>query len=498
MQKSYDVVNTKKYQGKYLLMLLILVAGLSLYQSVSSQAPVVDWFVQHDGLHYDVEDFPKAGIVKDDGNIISVGLYADSLMVIMIDPQGKTVWMKSISKNNQLYGGTCIDETSNGNLIVGGFCSNGKYQERILVKLNGLTGDTLWTRNYPNLKYGAIEGVKETLSGDIILTGYVNGSDPNSFLSMNSNSFIMITNYRGEVIWEKELKGKKGDPKIPSGLRILQDTSNGGFIVSSTVFSGKNNNMDFCLIKTDLSGNVEWINTYGGMGDEHCYDMDLTLDSGYILTGHTTSPPAVGWDAYLVKVDRYGEMIWERSFGEPINGDPRKIYDECYGVRSTPDGGYIISCGTGIEPEPIKDTSFWGDWRIFIVKTDGKGNFLWDFTSKDIPGEKAGEYVDICKDGGYVVFVDAGNTEYLKFAPDTVASAEFYKLSTTCEGGGYISPSRRYHVKNTTIELKAIPDLGYTFKGWSGDATGSKNQTIVTMNADKQIKATFIKAPDGI
>ncbi|MBA7521606.1 hypothetical protein ES705_13713 [subsurface metagenome] len=476
----------------------MLFSGLLIFQTALSQPPKVDWLVEHEVIQAEKEDFPKAGIVTKNGNFISVGLDEDNLIVIKMNHKGKTDWIKSFSEKNRQFGGTCIDETSDGNLIVGGFCSNGKYQERILVKLNGSTGDTLWTRNYPNSKYGAIEGVQETINEEIIVTGYVDGNDPNGFLSMYSNAFIMKTNDTGDVVWEKELKGKNGDPKIPSGLRILQDTSNGGYIISSTVFSGKNNNMDFCLIKTDLSGNVEWINTYGGTRDEHCYDMDLTLDAGYILTGHTTSPPAVGWDAYLVKVDRYGEKIWDRSFGEPIDGDPQKIYDECYGVRSTPDGGYIISCGTGIEPEPFKDTTYWGDWRIFVVKTDSNGDFLWDFTSKDIPGEKAGEYVGICKDGGYVIFVDAGNTEYLKFTPDTVASTEFYELATPCEGGGYISPSRRYHPKNTTIKITAIPDLGYIFKGWSGDATGSENPATVTMNADKQIKATFIKTPDGI
>ena len=312
---------------------------------------------------------------------------------------------------------------------------------------------------------------------------------------MYSVGFIMKTTENGEMLWEKELIGETGDPKIPSGLRILQDSSNGGYIISSTVFTA-NNKMDFCLIKTDSSGNVIWINTYGGERDEHCYDMDLTKDGGYILTGHTTSLPSVGWDAYLVKVDRNGEKVWDRSFGEPLDGDPRKIYDECYGVRSTPDGGYIISCGTGIEPEPYKDPSYWGDWKIFVVKTDQDGNFLWDFTSKDFPGEKAGEYVEISKDEGYIVFVDGGNTEYLKFSTDTITNREFFRVVTSFNGGGYISPSRRYYPRNAEIEITAIPDEGYLFSGWSGDLKGSRNPVTLQIDADKEIRATFKKAHD--
>jgi hypothetical protein len=496
MLRLSDIMNIRKYSGKWSLVLVVMVAGLIVFQSVSSQTPEVEWLVKHDALKPGIEDFPKAGIVTRDGDFISIGLYADNLMVIKIGQKGKTVWMKSIGKNDQEYGGTCIDETVDGDLIVGGYCSKGRFQERILIKLSGLTGDTMWTRNYPNVKFGAIEGVQETLSGEIVTTGYINGNDPNGFLSMYSVGFIMKTTENGEMLWEKELIGETGDPKIPSGSRILQDSSNGGYIISSTVFSEANHNMDFCLIKTDPSGNIEWINIYGGERDEHCYDMDLTKDGGYILTGHTTSLPSVGWDAYLVKVDRNGEKVWDRSFGEPLDGDPRKIYDECYGVRSTPDGGYIISCGTGIEPEPYKDSSYWSDWKIFVVKTDQDGNFLWDFTSKDFPGEKAGEYVGISKDDGYIVFVDGGNTEYLKFSTDTITNREFFTVVTSFNGGGYISPSRRYYPRNVEIEITAIPDEGYLFSGWSGDLKGSRNPVTLQIDADKEIRATFIKAHD--
>ena len=81
-----------------------------------------------------------------------------------------------------------------------------------------------------------------------------------------------------------------------------------------------------------------------------------------------------------------------------------KIFDECYGVRSTSDGGYIMSCGTGIEPGFFEGSSYWDSWRILAIKTDSLGNFVWDFTSRDIEGEKAGEYIENTLDGAYMIF----------------------------------------------------------------------------------------------
>ena len=96
---------------------------------------------------------------------------------------------------------------------------------------------------------------------------------------------------------------------------LLKDDVNGGYVISSTVYRGSNSNMDFCLIKTDTAGHVLWVHTYGGEKDEHCYDMDLTLDGGYVLAGHTNSPPSVGWDALIIKVNKFGNLEWKIVLG---------------------------------------------------------------------------------------------------------------------------------------------------------------------------------------
>jgi len=41
------------------------------------------------------------------------------------------------------------------------------------------------------------------------------------------------------------------------------------------------------------------------------------------------------------------------------------------------------------------------------------------------------------------------------------------------------------------VELTAVPDLGWTFSGWSVDLTGSDNPETITMDANKTVTATF-------
>ena len=50
----------------------------------------------------------------------------------------------------------------------------------------------------------------------------------------------------------------------------------------------------------------------------------------------------------LLKVEpSAGGVIFDHRFTSKL--PHRNI--ECYGLQSTPDGGFILTCGTGVEPE---------------------------------------------------------------------------------------------------------------------------------------------------
>ncbi len=53
------------------------------------------------------------------------------------------------------------------------------------------------------------------------------------------------------------------------------------------------------------------------------------------------------------------------------------------------------------------------------------------------------------------------------------------------------NPDQSVYADGTNVQLTATPAAGYTFTGWSGDATGSANPLAVTMNGDKNITANF-------
>jgi uncharacterized repeat protein (TIGR02543 family) len=74
-----------------------------------------------------------------------------------------------------------------------------------------------------------------------------------------------------------------------------------------------------------------------------------------------------------------------------------------------------------------------------------------------------------------------------------------YALTVTMIGNGTVirNPDQAFYDSGTIVTLNASASVGWTFDGWSGDASGTANPTIVTMNSDKTVSANFTIATGG-
>ena len=72
-------------------------------------------------------------------------------------------------------------------------------------------------------------------------------------------------------------------------------------------------------------------------------------------------------------------------------------------------------------------------------------------------------------------------------------TANTYTLTVNVVGGGSVTPSGGVYSADDVVTLTAIPNNGWVFDHWSGDAVGSTNPTTVIMNSDKEITAVFVE-----
>ena len=182
--------------------------------------------------------------------------------------------------------------------------------------------------------------------------------------------------------WEKTFGGTGDD----YGYSV-QQTTDGGYIITGTTESFGNGGSDVYLIKTDVNGDSLWTKTFGGIDSDRGHSIQQTTDGGYIITGSTTSFGNGGFDVYLIKTDGSGNEQWTKTFGG-TNGD------EGFSVQQTTGGGYIITGYT---------VSFLGSRDVYLIKTDGNGDSLWTKTFGGTDHTVGGRSVQQTTDGGFII-----------------------------------------------------------------------------------------------
>ena len=68
-------------------------------------------------------------------------------------------------------------------------------------------------------------------------------------------------------------------------------------------------------------------------------------------------------------------------------------------------------------------------------------------------------------------------------------------VNTVGSGTVAVSPVRDFYDDGTTVTLTATPTAGFQFSGWSGDLSDTINPSSLTLNADKNVTATFTILP---
>jgi hypothetical protein len=315
---------------------------------------------------------------------------------------------------------TAIALTNDGGLIAGGASysdisgektENGRGQQDFwLVKLSK-SGAIQLDKTIGGNSSDYLESMFMTRDGGYFLAGWSSSTISGEKTENSRGSidyWVVKLDKSGNIQWDKTIGGNDLDY-----LKSAQQTRDGGYILAGFSYSDASGEKtddnhsegeaDYWVVKLDGAGNIQWDKTLGGIKADFCYAVVQGNDEGYLVAGDSQSDISGDKtgnnkgvaDYWIVKLDKFGNVQWDKTIGG-------NMYDQPAVLQRTVDGGYIIggSSPSGISGDKTEASK--GSTDYWIVKIDVAGNIQWN---KTIGGNKAEGLSSLEQtiDGGYIL-----------------------------------------------------------------------------------------------
>jgi len=247
---------------------------------------------------------------------------------------------------------------------------------------------SLFVLNVPKVK--AEEGLAATWGGNSYDYGrsvaidssnnvYVVG-ETQSFGEGGTDVLLLKFNLTSNLIWQKTWGGSNDD----GGLATAVDSFGNVYVTGYTRSFGAGDE-DAFILKLNSSGDVMWQKTWGGgWGDR---GMGITVDSlgNVYVTGWSLSygTSTYGWTTYssvfLLKINSSGDLEWQRTWEEQ----------------------YVPQCGNCLATDPLGNVYVAGYFGGFILKYNSTGSLMW----QRIWGETNDQCFGLCRDSSGNLYI---------------------------------------------------------------------------------------------
>jgi uncharacterized repeat protein (TIGR01451 family) len=343
--------------------------------------------------------------------------------IIKTDSSGKSQWdYKNSFDANSFYS---VAPTADGNYIACGYYNDMWTPGDILLeKLNG-SGKLIWSKKLGGSAEEKAYSIQIAPDGGYVFAGLTwSNNGQVSGNHGNADIWVVKSDTAGTLLWQKCIGGSGND----TAYSII--TASDGYYVAGTTTSGNGQvtgnagNADAWLIKLDPDGNLVWQKTFGGTNNDVFRKLQLTADGGLIAVGYTWSNDGIvngnhgNADIWVVKCDITGNLLWQKCYGGSNE-------DKGSDIKPVEDGGYVINSYAKSNNGNVNKNS--GGADQWVIKIAGNGNIEWvknigsssdDFSSAIITLDEY-NYVTLCnKDGGagviYGILTKLGKSDVIK------------------------------------------------------------------------------------
>lgn len=339
-----------------------------------------------------------------------------------------------------------------------------------------------WSKCFGGIDYDLGDCIGATSDGGFIVvgsSGIVSGDVTSNHGGSWSDYWIIKLDSAGLIEWQKSIGGSQTD-----WASCVAQTRDGGYIVAGGTrshdgdVSGNHGRSDCWIVKLSSQGVMQWQKCYGGSGDDYALGIAQTFEGGYVFVatsqsqnGDLLGKSSLYADCWVVKLDTFGVIEWQRSFGGSDS-----ITSETPGgsIAQTSDGGFIVAATTDATDGDVHSSH--GGAGGWVIRLDASGRIVWEHmlgdTSTSGFGCEEAHCIIQTRDKGFMVvgsgcILNVHGVQYWAVKLDSSGSIEWQKYY----GGG--GGDNAWSVVQTS-------DGGYVLAGDSGsddgDVTGNHPQ----------------------
>lgn len=319
-----------------------------------------------------------------DGNISNNPTENYDYWVLKFDANDELQW-------NKTYGGSLDDrgndiiQTQDGGYVIVGYSksadedvtANAGAHDLWIVKLTA-TGSISWEKSLGYIGTDKAQSVIQTSDDGYFVVGLLDvtasGGEGNSRATQHAGGdyWGIKLDASGNTEWTKYFGGNNSE--LP--YDTIQ-TADSGYIIIGTSDStdvditNNKGQYDFWIVKINATGSLVWEKSFGGTGIDEAYSVVEADGNNLMILGKTFSDDVDvsqnkgQADAWLIKIDSEGNLLWEKTYGG-------SSFDSGHAITNSQDGGYIITGSSRSQDDDLSVNN--GQNDVFVLKISANGD----------------------------------------------------------------------------------------------------------------------------
>ncbi len=355
----------------------------------------------------DLDESASSIIATPDGGFIAIGSSFSSksndksensnshdYWIVKINSSGQKIWDKTIGGSDRDVPKSIV-ATPDGGFIIAGNSASGISGDKTeayivekgfnlpldywLVKINS-SGQKVWDKTFGSVNKEELETIIATSDGGFIAIG--TSYTPKPLLNVPNltdagdyygDCYMVKIDNNGKKIWEKVLPGK-----YRVGVKSAIITSDGSIVICSNSFPVQTidftTNLTHRILKVNTMGELQWENLVPCEGLSINVSLVATQNGNFVIGSDFNKESSQNFSKYgywISEIDNSGNQLWKKKY----SGNDE---DRIKSIVKAKNGGFLIVGSSNSEKSGDKTDDNKGGYDYWLLKTDNKGNKIWD------------------------------------------------------------------------------------------------------------------------